>query len=217
MAVNKVWCPGANGRFTGQHLLSKGGEFCDGVVEIRRLSIAGTMNLREFTHQHHQRRQLRGKRLGRRHPNFSACLGEYHQVTGPYDSRVVDVTERETRHDIGVGSMLQRRQGVGGLTTLGDTHHQGTRQGHGLAVTKLGGHFHLAGQPRYCFQPMAHDQACVVTGATGKNLHGAYGGQPLLGVWTKTVSALPIHSQRILQTHRLLVNFLEHVVFITSQ
>ena len=92
--------------------------------------------------------------------------------------------------------------------------------GHALAVAKLRGHLDLTGHAGDVFQPVTRDQAGVIAGAAGDNLHRLRAREALGSGRTEQRGIDRCGAGRgkgCGERMRLLVNFLEHVVAVVAE
>ncbi|MNJ16897.1 hypothetical protein D3C77_111670 [compost metagenome] len=178
----------------------------------------GATHLAQGQGQQHQRHQLGGECLGRRHTDFRPGLGQQGQVGLTHQRADTDVADRQATEETQLLGIAQRGQGVCGFTRLRDRDKQGVGLYHDLAVAELAGDFDLARNTCQAFQPVTGNHAGVVAGAAGDDLYIAHLGKQLGGLRTERLDQHMILAQTAFQgaLHHswLLVDFLEHEVAV---
>ena len=139
--------------------------------QLGDVSLAGVgrerpARLGQVERQQVQGHQLRGEGLGRGDADLGPGVGVDGPVALPRRHAADDVADGQAARAL-PPRLAQRRQGVGGLTRLGDRHGQRRRTGERLAVAVLGPVVHVHRQAGEPFDQELADQRRVPRRAAG--------------------------------------------------
>jgi hypothetical protein len=163
--------------------------------------------------------QLGGEGLGGGHADLGAGAGHHRHVGFPHQRAFRHVADAQAAQVAHLLRGTQGGEGVGGLAGLGDGDEQRVGRDHDLPVAELAGHLHVARHARL-LQPVAGDEAGVVAGATGDDVHALRGVQQTLRLVAEAFLQQPALVDPALERFGdhagLLEDLLEHVVPVGS-
>ena len=172
----------------------------------------------EFEHEQGERAQLGGEGLGRGDADLRTGARHQHEVGLAHEARLRHVADGEGAEVAAPAPFAQGGQGVGGFAGLRDRHEQRIGRHHRMAIAVFAGHLDAAGDVGEAFQPVAGDEAGVVAGAAGDDLHVAHALEQILGVDAEDVrqdAALGDAAlERLGDRARLLEDLLQHVMAV---
>ena len=185
------------------------------------LLVETTTHLGENQGQQIQRGELRGEGLGRRDADFRPGAGNEAQGVLAHQRRLGNVADTQRpRHAERLG-MLQCRERVGCFARLGNRHYQCLRVGHRITIAIFAGHLDRARDSGKRFEPVAGNQARVVTGSAGDDQDLPNLPERRLAFGTEQAGldapGSAKHLERVGQGHRLLEDLLLHVVPVVAQ
>src|SRR5690606_31385152 len=123
--------------------------------------------------QHGEQGQLGGEGLRRGYTNFPAGKGQEGDVGFAHQGTVGDVAHRKRGRITQLLRVTQRGHGVGCFTGLRNGYKQAVVGDQHLAVAELAGDVDGAGKAGYALDPELRDEAGMVAGTAGHDLHAA--------------------------------------------
>ena len=169
-------------------------------------------------HQHHHGHQLGGEGLGGGHADLGPGAGHEHQLGLPHQGTLRHVADGQGMAESQALGLLQARQGVGRLSGLGQGDDEGAVAHHRTPVAEFARHFHAARYPGQRFQPVTPNEAGVIAGTAGDDVHALHPIEDLSGAGAEGFLQHPPLIEAALQGvgdgAGLLVDLLEHVVAV---
>ena len=166
-----------------------------------------------------ERRELRCKSLRGGDADFNARTRDVVQARFVHHGRGCDVADRKRiLHAELVAGMAQRCKRIGRFARLRNRHDERVGVGHGDAVAIFACYFHVAGNPRNCFDPVFGGEPRVVGGAASKEEQALRLLEDRLRIGAekrRRNARKPL--KRVADRARLLEDFLLHIVAVRSK